>query len=279
VQRAAVPPPSRLQPSVPAELDDIVATMLAASAERRFQSCHDLVAILEPLAHQLGGGTAQLLRFMGGLAMHKTVAAPAIEAVDGEATVLDAPRAEPANVAAPAAFDSRKVEAAAAPADEENPPTENVPTMIHASPSRSSTVRVATPVSLRTSVTAGMLVVGAAALVLAVAVSPGVMMGKALVGAPGRPAARPLPPPASAPKVRVKLTGTRGAQVSLDGRKVGLLPIELDLPHDGGTRLLEVELPGYHRYQHRIAAGFDLEWRIELKPFELDDEPQQQTWR
>jgi hypothetical protein len=64
--------------------------------------------------------------------------------------------------------------------------------------------------------------------------------------------------PAKPAPVRLRVTGPAGADVLLDGRAYGQLPLDVQLPPQGASRVVEVRVAGYLPYVRPIAGDHDV---------------------
>jgi hypothetical protein len=75
---------------------------------------------------------------------------------------------------------------------------------------------------------------------------------------PAPPAPALVDKPAAAPRqVHLSVRGTAGAEVRLDGRDSGRVPLELDLPAQPAERALTVERAGYLPLARKLDGGAD----------------------
>jgi hypothetical protein len=64
-------------------------------------------------------------------------------------------------------------------------------------------------------------------------------------------------PSFAAPRVRLSVTGTEGAEVVLDGVLAGTVPLSIALPPTAGVRHVVVRRPGYKRWSRDIDGASD----------------------
>jgi hypothetical protein len=230
VREARVEPPSSLSPLVPPELDEIVLKMLARRPEDRFQSCEEVVLALEPLQSHLEGNAAALCRFLAGLG--------------------------------PIRGNDKKPSRA--------PQQERQPTLMHGETRRMPD----TPSSGRP----GWLIASsAAALVLVATVwiahrarTPSVATVPApteMIAAAPSPRVTALAPPVAKPEaaeVHLSVGGPRGAEVLIEGKLVGMLPLDLRLPRVAAERHLLVRHPGFRPWSRTIAGDLDVRLQAPL---------------
>jgi serine/threonine protein kinase len=100
-------PPSRKNPSVPPEIDDVVMTALARDPERRWQHATALRTALTTLTHRLGlvASNAQVIQWLDWAFTQRPrprTATPAAQARSARDTVLDPPSGSSVSITAPA---------------------------------------------------------------------------------------------------------------------------------------------------------------------------------
>ncbi|MCA1663607.1 MAG: PEGA domain-containing protein [Myxococcales bacterium] len=86
---------------------------------------------------------------------------------------------------------------------------------------------------------------------------------------PTTPAPAALPDPPAAPTastVHVRVSGQAHARVRVDGRDVGELPLELDLPSQPAARAVVVSAPGFMPWRERIAGDGNSTLAVRLEP-------------
>jgi serine/threonine-protein kinase len=262
VRRAQIRPPSELVPELDGELDAVVMKMLAVNPADRFRDCNELQAALAPLVRRLGGGPSELQAF---------IASVVLPAAEQTATASVGPSELPTDEVKTLAA-HHLAHHLAHPAAVDLPP-----------PRRRLSV---------TTLALGSASAAALAIGLAIFMAPATPSAPALgerkddrADAAPVPASAEVAPPAvgtgqataappPVPRVHLELLGTDGAVAAIDGKVVGTIPLDIDLPRASGTRLLVVEHPGFRRYSHQIAAGFDVMLRVELSPERKSHEPQ-----
>jgi serine/threonine-protein kinase len=247
VREAAVSQPSAARPEVPPELDAVVAKMLARRREDRYANGHEIVEALAPFVHRFEGNAVRLRSFARELtggsagaprAAVSTTTRRALEPTTGASTSgeLEARDDDP--------LDDEEVEGQ----------------------SHSPWV---------------MAVMGAVA---AIGVAVIATNFRGLYGQPAPsvptpaalPAAPPAPPPpvaaspareASAPvpsNVRLQIAGSKDAAVTLDGRPLGRVPLDVVIARDLGPHRLEIAHAGAETVARTIVADRDQTLEIVL---------------
>jgi hypothetical protein len=79
----------------------------------------------------------------------------------------------------------------------------------------------------------------------------------ATLPAPNAPEKPVTPAVSGAASVHLSITGTEGADVLIDGRLVGLVPLQLTLPVAPAVRHIAVHRSGYARWRYDIAGDRD----------------------
>jgi serine/threonine protein kinase len=234
VREAKVLSPSTLRPGLDRELDAVVMRMLARDADERFASCEDVLVELRPIVHRLHGDAQALKRFLAGLG---------------------------------------PMERRNQPVDEADVPIALTPiSQIQGTPSRTSgemrpvTNAVGPP---RRGVWVG---AGAGALVGAIILAfllrpPAAEPQRAPSPvAPIAPIAAAAPPqPAPRAKVHLVVLGPTAAEVQLDGRLVGRIPLDVELPRVPASRRVTVLKPGRLPYAQDIAGDDDTMLNVTLR--------------
>jgi serine/threonine protein kinase len=232
IREARVAPPSTLAPGIPPALDAIVLKMLARDPAERFASCDELLAALAPVQRAMSADAQALRNFLKGLGQTAKRRVPA--SIVERSPSLDPPR-WPTRRIAPR---SRRRWAMAA-----------------------------------SGVVVGALIAGLYAWPQKESTLP--LPSAAVRSEPGTVASRrgdlPTPPAAVgtatvAPieRVRLTVTGPRGAEVTLDGKLVGTIPVELRLPSQPGQRKLKVQAPGARPWSRTVAADVDVALEVKL---------------
>jgi serine/threonine-protein kinase len=75
----------------------------------------------------------------------------------------------------------------------------------------------------------------------------------------------PSQPAATRSSVHLSVTAIAGAEVSVDGKTAGRVPLELDLPSAAGARTIEVHRHGYVTFSTRVAGDGDATLAVTLK--------------
>ncbi len=258
VREARVDPPSVLSPDVSPELDRVVLGLLSRDPAERFQTCEDALDALRPVLHQLHGDSSKLKRYLMELGPIDRRAQPVDEA--------DAPLAGGGGktVTSPSS-------------------------LIAATLTRSSgeirplTQPFSAPKRTGLWIGGGVGVLAAVLVAVAIASSGGKPkpvdkiepLAPAPVPAPVvvTPVVKPveLPvktlPPVDAPKPRVHLVvlGTEGAEVLVDSKSIGRVPLDEEMPRIDGTRRLMVRLTGHQPLVQEIAGGQNLTLTARLR--------------
>jgi serine/threonine protein kinase len=226
VREARVEPPSVRVSGLDPRLDAVVMKMLAVSPELRFQSCEEVIAALKETVQRADASEAGLRAFLTTLEPIKL--APSAESQ----TVGD----QPLTATGPVLFTASGIE------------------------------------GRRTSPLRRWLVAVLGLLLLA-----GVSVGLALGGATPNPSPPPAPPvelplatepvaqlPSVPAMVSVTVRGTAGAIVALNGAKVGVVPLTLELPSEAGTRRFSVSLAGHQSIDRELPADRDVAFEANL---------------
>jgi serine/threonine protein kinase len=226
VREARAVPPSTLAPGIPPELDAIVLKMLARDPNGRFASCDELLAALGPVLHHISADPAALRGFLQvlGPTMRRKVPASIVE----RAPSLEAARW----------------------------PTRRIPKRTRR----------------RWALAAGALALVTIALAyfLPGSAPPPLPKPEAKTAAAAHRDAPPAPPaaavatPAPPERVRLSVTGPRGAELLLDGKLVGTLPVDLSLPSVPGQRRLRVQALGARPWHRLVAADVDVALEVKL---------------
>jgi len=270
IRETTPPPPSELAPWVDREIDAVVGKMLARRREDRFASCQEVVDALAPIIQREAAGEAALAQFLDGL--------------DADVVAAEAPPPmEP-----PAPFDkgeTRRIE-----------PVVLVPGARLDERPHTMTSSLA-PDLTRTRITserrpASRRWLAAAAAVAALGISVTIVgllsqptngskaeMPPPAIAAPAPPAtgaattataatataasttAAPKPEPPAAPAratIHVHVTGDRGARVLLNGKLLGTIPLDADVPRRRATATMLVTRPSYQTWRLGVALSNDL---------------------
>jgi serine/threonine-protein kinase len=224
VREARALPPSTLAPGIPPELDAIVLKMLARDPNGRYSTCDELLTALGPVLHRIAADAAALRGFLQTLG-------PTMR------------RKVPASI------------------------VERSPSLEAA---RWPTRRIAKR-SRRRWALAGAATLALLALALfyllpgppsSLPMPPQAKVARAEAPALPSAAASPSPPPVE--RVRLAVTGPRGAELLVDGKLVGTLPVELTMPSATGQRRLRVQAPGARAWTRLVAADVDVALEVKL---------------
>ncbi|HZS38569.1 MAG TPA: protein kinase [Polyangia bacterium] len=219
VREAKVWPPSSVRPDLDADVDAVVARMLARTPEARYQSCDEVAQALEPIVRRLDGDAAALRRYLQELGPIAARAEP-----PSQATTPAKASATPRTVTR----SSGELRPSGAPGERgwlwpvlaalvmagglggvfalsRTPPAEKAP------PEKSS--------------------------------APPEKFASKEPPAPPR-AAEKVDPPA-AKTIQLSIAGPTGAEVFLDGKSIGKLPLDTPLEPAPHARTLLVKRAGY----------------------------------
>jgi serine/threonine protein kinase len=242
--------PSVLTPGIDAELESVVMRMLARNTDDRYSNAHEIVAALAPIARRLGGGDAAGLRqFLEELQLPLRSAKP-LSASDAFLKAVPELELEPDGSQGSRAYiKGELVESAAILL----PP---------------SGWRRRLPV------------IGGAAVGAVVAMA--LLLGRGAIHSAPDPAATNAPvraaaalpstgsldppqlPPTEAPRsgmsarlaapatVRLRVSGTDGADVVVDGVVLGQVPLDVELARKAGPRSIQVRKAGFSRYRRDV---------------------------
>jgi len=256
VRESTPAPPSATRQEVPPELDAVVMKMLARRREDRYANGDEIVAALAPLAHRFEGSAARLRSFARELT----------------GQVARAPRAAISTMAG--VPPSRELTTGSSSNGEldarDDEPLE--PAVGHHSPwimaalgAVAATGIAVIATSFRAPYAPG--VPGAATTVPAVSASamPAPAASPPATAPPAATAtsAPALAPPAAA-TVRLQVAGSAGASVTLDGRPLGRVPLDIQLLRDGASHRLRVAHTNGEAVDRTIVADRDLALEIVL---------------
>jgi serine/threonine protein kinase len=271
IRETTPPPPSELAPGVDRDIDAIVGKMLARRREDRFASCQEVVDVLEPIIRRALADEGALARFVEGL----NPDAASSEPPDlGELPPFD-----------PVAGETRRIEPVVlvpGTAQDERPHTltSSLPEL-----TRTRVTNERRPLSRRwLAAAAAVAVVGTAVTVIGLLSPPS--KGSTRQPAPPSPApavaavALPAAPASGAPAttsapqktdattpattaapratIHVHVTGDRGARVLLNGKLLGTIPLDADLPRRHATATMLVTRPNYQTWRLGVALSNDL---------------------
>ncbi|MDB4966567.1 MAG: Serine/threonine-protein kinase Pkn6 [Myxococcales bacterium] len=241
VRQANVSPPSNLRPELEPEIDRVVMKMLARAVADRPQSCEEVVAALRPLVQRHGGDATALARFVAEL---------------GDTATSDDAVPEVALPAPPLAATGSTGGAATNSNIASRPGTQ-----AFAAPRRSR---------WRHSRWAVVPLLGVLALWWRQGRPPRATIVPTSTGTfathePAPPATEAPAPPRPA-TVHLRVVGQAHAHVRIDGRDVGELPIDLELPARRDPRTVTVSAPGCAPWSERVAADTNNTLSVRLSP-------------
>jgi hypothetical protein len=212
---------------VPRELDRIVLKMLAREPADRYQTCDEMLADMAPITRRIHGDAALMREFMHQLGPLKPPLSPVPSSMP---TVV--PTHPPARLTLAGLRRQRRNRALFAGGG----------------------------------VAAGLLLV---ILLLTTRhqerPAPAPLPAAALQGAADTKATvavRELVPAPAIDRVRLSLTGPTGAEATLDGKLIGTLPIEVQLPRLAGVRKLMVRAPGSKPWIRVVAGDVDIALKV-----------------
>ncbi|MCA2980082.1 MAG: serine/threonine protein kinase [Myxococcaceae bacterium] len=259
VKACQVPPPSQVDPSVPAALDEVVLRALAKAPGDRYADAGAFRMALEDfaLAEKIPASNAHLVAFMQALYAERIAkeADPRSLEEDSGLTGLDAGGLQ-LNAQGPTTIEKR---AGGGP----------VPVQHSGQTGKHHTEAVPTPQRRRVGLWLGLGAGGLVAVVVA-----GVLLRGTGPGAPRQPSTPPLekppevvtpavpppepvrvePAPAPIEYATFSLTSEpEGAEVSVGGEKKGLTPLEVKVEKTKLPMLLEVSREGYEPYQATLS--------------------------
>jgi hypothetical protein len=225
VREADIAPPSSMRGEVPRALDRIVRKMLARDPNDRYARCADVVRDLAPIILEHHAGTETLSLYVQGFAGHQVFT--------GESAIISTTSTERPRTA--------HLERELRPAK-----MRRVALLVGAMLGLVAAgvvywMRRAPTAPARTVSERSAIADAGAAAALPQALAP----DAALAQAEGPKVTPPPPvPPAEERTVALSVSGTRGAKVSVDGREVGRVPLELRLPVSTETHVVLVEMKG-----------------------------------
>jgi serine/threonine-protein kinase len=239
VREAKVRAPSSLRPEIDFELDAIVLKMLARDPAERFQSCDEVVAALRPLLHRRHVDAEATRAFVAGLG-------PFAE-LEQVAPTPERPRHATGSTMSGSAGELRAADEA-----------------LDAGTATSRRSRVIGAVVIAGMATAAVI----AGMGLSPAPKPPPASALRMQADPSRPPApapaiapsAPSVAPTAAPEVHLKVAGPRGAEVLVDGVRMGTAPLDVTLPRvAGASRMLLVRGPHGAESVQLISSSEDFE--------------------
>jgi eukaryotic-like serine/threonine-protein kinase len=261
IRRADVRPPSHMAPGIPPELDAVVLAMLARDPRDRFASCDDVVEALTPIVRRLHADARALRDFLhrlGPIPRRRVSASvtsePRVATGDPKATaplrmtrpVTPRPRRQrwhtlfALGVALGAACSWIAYHAAAPK---------------HPAPAKMATRAAARSDAARAD----------AATMRRPAPPPAITVPKVTPPTTPEPSEAAAAAPVEPQKVRLNVFGWRGAELFVDDKLVGTLPVDLMLPSATGERRLTVRAPGMRPWTRVVAAEVDVSLKVALQ--------------
>ena len=270
VREAKVAPASESRSEVPPELDAVVMKMLAKRREDRYASGHEIVAALAPLVHRFEGSATRLKAFareltgQGSGGPRAAISTTVREQTTGSSSSGEmAPRDDEPDDGDEGA-DNGEGEAEEGGDDDGGGRGQ--------SPWAMAVMGAVAAIGLGVVVTNFLGVYGsgapaaapiAAAPVAAAPVAP-IAAGPVapVVAAPGVPSS--VPAPAAPSTVRLQVASSPGASVSLDGRLLGRVPLDVPIARDALPHRLEIAHAGAETIARTIVADRDLSLEVQL---------------
>jgi serine/threonine-protein kinase len=248
VREAQVPRPSPLFGDIDSEVEAVVIKMLARDPAQRYACCDEVVAALTPIVHRLNADARALQSFLAELGeigcKPLRQMGPLVPAGRGDGIVFVS------------------TDDALQPTVGRPRPQTSVGT-VTASHGEVRSTAAAKPAWLHAPSRRWMAAIGCAALVGALPLlrrtaAPAAKAAEAHVATSAAPAAAypsSTPAPATAlPPVHLHIGGTAGAEVLVDGRLVGEVPLEVDLPRVASERQVLVQRDGFVSWTRAIAG-------------------------
>jgi serine/threonine-protein kinase len=257
VRHADVRPPSHMAPGIPPELDAVVLTMLARDPRDRFNSCDEVVEALMPIGRRVHADTRALRDFLHHLGptprrRASVTSEPRVVTGDPKATApLRMTRAVPPRprrhrwrtlFAAGVALGAACSWIAYHAASPKHPAAAKVVT--HAA-ARPEAARVDAALAPRTA-------------------PPATTVPKVTPVEP-EPSEAAAAASRAPEKVRLAVFGWRGAELFVDDKLVGTLPVDLTLPSATGQRRLTVRAPGMRTWSRLVSAEVDVSLKVALQ--------------
>jgi serine/threonine-protein kinase len=248
IREVDVPPLAKRAANIPPDLDLVVRKLLAREPAERFGSGEEVAAALVPIARRLEGDAASLRRFLEDLG--PLIGRPEVR-----------PPREPTATALPYVSTISRGELH----------TRTVAPGAPAGGSRALRV-AAVAVVLLLAATIGRLsgrMGGSPPPEAAGGAGPATAATKATAAtaAPASPIAATAASPATATaaspaaaerdRVKLRIGGTDGAEVLVDGALVGTVPLEVALPRLDGVRRVALHASGYDPWQREVSGAVD----------------------
>jgi serine/threonine protein kinase len=241
-----ITPPSRHMPGIDPELEAVVMRMLARNTADRYSDAAEVAADLAPIARRLGGGDAAGLRqFLNELELPSRSAKP-LSASDALLKSIPELDLEPdGSQGSRAAIKGELVESAAIVL----PPSEwrkRLPVIGGVAVGAIAAIAILLgrgALHSTTEVTTAAVPTHAAP---ATTTSPGSIDPPALPSSEAAAAGR------LAATVRLRVSGTDGADVLVDGELLGQVPLDTELARKEGTRTILVRKAGFARYRRDV---------------------------
>jgi serine/threonine protein kinase len=264
-----IAPPSAYAPGIPADLDAVVLKMLARPRDERFQTGDEVVAALQPILARIGSDARALARFLA------TVATPARPTGTGPSTVIDLSPQEtrphsapptPTPAPAPSIEQSHSSQLVAGSLEKSFSAlfSRKKPPVALMAGGIGVLVLIAGGLMLRSPKHAAPPVTTAAAPVATAMAAPTPPIAPAAVPKPA--VAAPTAPNSAAASVELSVFGSLGAEVLVDGRSLGTIPLAEALPRHSGPHQLTVRKPGYVTLTRSVDSDEDATVRITLVP-------------
>jgi eukaryotic-like serine/threonine-protein kinase len=246
IREARVAPPSTVAPGIPPELDQVVLRMLAREPADRYQTCDEMLADLVPIVRRIQGDASLLSAFLQELG--PLTHAPAMPIPSSMPTIMPTPqpsRSRHSRPAPPPPQSRRHLAFAAVGVAVSLLAVTlwlNRPRREPVSPSVTSVAQLHAPPAPKVTPLAG---------------APAGLDGpRDLTEAPAAAVS------VTHDRVRLSLAGPLGAEAMLDGRLIGTLPIDVELPRTTGIRRLTVHTPGSKPWVRVVAADVDVALKV-----------------
>ncbi|OJH35102.1 serine/threonine protein kinase [Cystobacter ferrugineus] len=271
VRDCQVPPPSLLNPALPAGLDALVLRALGPTPDARFPDCGAFRLALEDfiVQNQLSASSAHLSAWLRELYAERIASEANLASLDqlNEDSDLDA-RSNTSR----SGSDVRSQSQTIAPLT----PT----THTGGSGKRAHVTRTVSPEAPRRRVRWGWaamgmgvsLLAGGAAVILLRREEPAPAPPSSTITVDASPLAA-LPQPKSQPVTLTVRSEPAGARVEVEGAPYGQTPVELPLEPDAAPVTLALTLEGYEPTSRRVSAGDAPELSVKLRPRHAAQKP------